>query len=311
MKFAYSFFVLCLLSMSVVAQKYDKPGNYGLQYKRLAADIQFNLPFIDKDAYVPSDSMLRPGALICNTGDTLVYKWTGEEFIEIGVPGWKLSGNDLNGTERLGSVNEADVTIMTNGNDVVTVNPDGEVGVGTPLPFGRMHIHSDNFSNTGYPSVFYTTMNSGGKYSAVGLTPGSRVLSIQNTHEPSIDDPNGGSIWMFSNSVQALVINQDQKVIVGSDGLQSDSDKFQVDGTAYVEGLTVNIASKGSGKVLQSDTNGHGTWSEVIAVMTAAQASAIVSPVQSRIVFVTTTNGTFTSVGWWGYNGTTWGKLNN
>ena len=46
-------------------------------------------------------------------------------------------------------------------------------------------------------------------------------------------------------------------------------------------------------------------------VMTSTQASAISSPAQGLMLFVTDTNGTFTSVGWWGYNGATWEKLNN
>jgi hypothetical protein len=46
-------------------------------------------------------------------------------------------------------------------------------------------------------------------------------------------------------------------------------------------------------------------------VMTSTQASAISSPAQGLMVFVTNTNGTFTSAGWWGYDGTSWDKLNN
>jgi hypothetical protein len=45
--------------------------------------------------------------------------------------------------------------------------------------------------------------------------------------------------------------------------------------------------------------------------MTAAQASAISSPAEGLLVYVTDTNGTFTSKGWWGFEGTTWAKLNN
>jgi hypothetical protein len=43
--------------------------------------------------------------------------------------------------------------------------------------------------------------------------------------------------------------------------------------------------------------------------MTATQASAIASPAQGLLLFVTDTNGTFTTVGWWGYNGTSWQSL--
>lgn len=46
-------------------------------------------------------------------------------------------------------------------------------------------------------------------------------------------------------------------------------------------------------------------------VMTATQGSAIASPATGLLIYVTDTNGTFTSTGWWGYNGATWEKLNN
>lgn len=46
-------------------------------------------------------------------------------------------------------------------------------------------------------------------------------------------------------------------------------------------------------------------------VMTATQASAISSPAEGLLVYVTDTNGTFASKGWWGYNGAAWEKLNN
>jgi len=37
--------------------------------------------------------------------------------------------------------------------------------------------------------------------------------------------------------------------------------------------------------------------------MTATQASAVSSPAEGLMIYVTSTNGTFTSVGWWGYGG--------
>lgn len=45
--------------------------------------------------------------------------------------------------------------------------------------------------------------------------------------------------------------------------------------------------------------------------MTATQASAISSPAEGLLVYVTDTNGTFTAKGWWGYDGAAWQKLNN
>lgn len=45
--------------------------------------------------------------------------------------------------------------------------------------------------------------------------------------------------------------------------------------------------------------------------MTATQASAIVSPAEGLLLYVTNTNGTFTTKGWWGYDGAAWKKLDN
>lgn len=44
--------------------------------------------------------------------------------------------------------------------------------------------------------------------------------------------------------------------------------------------------------------------------MTAAQAGAIASPAEGLLIYVTDTDGTFTSPGWWGYSNM-WEKLNN
>ena len=48
------------------------------------------------------------------------------------------------------------------------------------------------------------------------------------------------------------------------------------------------------------------TMGLAIPTMTSAQASAIATPKKSLMLYVTDTNGTFTSAGWWGYNGTVW-----
>lgn len=45
--------------------------------------------------------------------------------------------------------------------------------------------------------------------------------------------------------------------------------------------------------------------------MTATQASAISSPAEGLLVYVTNTDGTFTAKGWWGWDGAAWQKLNN
>jgi hypothetical protein len=45
--------------------------------------------------------------------------------------------------------------------------------------------------------------------------------------------------------------------------------------------------------------------------MTGAQAEAIATPAEGLMIYSNNGNGTtITSTGWWGYNGTTWVKLN-
>lgn len=43
---------------------------------------------------------------------------------------------------------------------------------------------------------------------------------------------------------------------------------------------------------------------------TATQMSALSSPKEGAVFYVTDTNGTFTAKGWWGYDGSAWQKLN-
>jgi hypothetical protein len=45
--------------------------------------------------------------------------------------------------------------------------------------------------------------------------------------------------------------------------------------------------------------------------LTGAEATTLeaASPAQGLLIFVTSTNGTFTAIGWWGYNGTIWVQL--
>lgn len=43
--------------------------------------------------------------------------------------------------------------------------------------------------------------------------------------------------------------------------------------------------------------------------MTANEASAIVSPEEGVLLYITDTNSTFTNKGWWGFDGTEWVQL--
>lgn len=66
--------------------------------------------------------------------------------------------------------------------------------------------------------------------------------------------------------------------------------------------LSVNGAPQASAAVTINST----TQGFLPPVMTAAQGSAIATPAQGLMIFVTTTNGTFATIGWYGFDGANW-----
>lgn len=86
--------------------------------------------------------------------------------------------------------------------------------------------------------------------------------------------------------------------------------------------LRVYQNSGGNGGLMMLGSNADANTSAVLEInsttagflpprMTGAQVLAISSPAQGLLVFATSTSGAITSVGWWGYNGSAWEKLNN
>ena len=75
---------------------------------------------------------------------------------------------------------------------------------------------------------------------------------------------------------------------------------------------TANILIGGSSDVSSAILNLESTTKGFLPPrMTGAQVLAIATPAQGLLVFATSTSGAITSVGWWGYNGSAWEKLNN
>lgn len=53
---------------------------------------------------------------------------------------WKLAGNALTGTEKLGSTNAFDVNFISNNLKRMTIKPDGRIGIGTTSPTAFLHV---------------------------------------------------------------------------------------------------------------------------------------------------------------------------
>src|SRR5215216_2481838 len=53
---------------------------------------------------------------------------------------WKLAGNSLTGTEKLGTKNGFSLSLITNNVTRMTLTPSGKVGIGTVTPDANLHI---------------------------------------------------------------------------------------------------------------------------------------------------------------------------
>ena len=160
---------------------------------------------------------------------------------------------------------------------------------------------------------FRSTYVLGSIFSTVASRP-EIVLGLKSATRSSISfgSDNAGSVaaQYRAESVTACIIERDLgKLLLSSNaGLAGGSASFTPTYQICVDGTNNNVA------IGKGNTAGDASAKlEVVSTsqgflpprMTATLASAIASPAQGLMLFVTTTNGTFTSIGWWGY-GTSW-----
>lgn len=170
--------------------------------------------------------------------------------------------------------------------------------------------------------IYYSTGKVG-----IGATPSSAAnLYVKGTGNGKIlmgqmSDFNGQSAISFGNLFTPGTINSSTYALSGdgSDtylGAQSSTGVL-----TFRTGPTTRMTMSTGGLSIGNSTTAPVASAALDVVsttkgflpprMTATQASAIASPSEGLMLYVTNTNGTFTSKGWWGYNGTTWEKLNN
>lgn len=94
-----------------------------------------------------------------------------------------------------------------------------------------------------------------------------------------------------------------------SDGFGVESPIYVSDSEVAIDSpMAVGTTSIGPSAQFQIDSTSKGF---LMPRMTANEAEAIASPAQGLLIFVTTTKDSFDAIGWWGYNGSSWEKLNN
>jgi hypothetical protein len=224
------------------------------------------------------------------------------------------------GTKRIGIAEWPSTSNIYTANGTLTGNRFLDLGTTNTLSFGKganTNFHLFNNGNVwlgnGTPSdggfrldVQGTTRLAGAVTTTAGLTAGTAGASQSHTFN------------IGSSSFQTLrVVNSASATILSVTGAGS-----IIMGNANTANVIISNRLNASGTAVVSDDASTSTSSAALEVtsttrgflpprMTATQASAIGSPAEGLLVYVTDTNGTFTSKGWWGFNGSIWEKLNN
>lgn len=201
-----------------------------------------------------------------------------------------------------------------------------------PIQLNSCIISYNSASGTGTPFVRYNS-----SYLALENNVGSERFFILSNHPTSVNmasttstnvvtfvKPNAtsnalvfGGLMMTAGPGFYLSELTSFNTILSSGGTLSFSGQVGVPGNfsvpitpSYIMSISGTHGNVGIGTTtpvasaildLTSTTKGL-----AIPTMTATQASAISTPKKSLMIYVTDTNGTFTSAGWWGYNGTIW-----
>lgn len=166
-------------------------------------------------------------------------------------------------------------------------------GTNTGFSFAPNSVHGINFQN---------------HFSG---TAGFGFSNYSSTRNAMLFGAQGYFASYFAQQASAVVLERDKDVFSISADSATGSTFFTPTKILSVRGKTTNVGigtqlpDASAILDLTSTTKGF-----LPPRMTSTQGSAL-TPIEGLLIYVTDTNGTFTSKGWWGYNGSAWEKLNN
>lgn len=142
-------------------------------------------------------------------------------------------------------------------------------------------------------------------------TAGFGFSNYSSTRNAMLFGAQGYFASYYAQQASAVVLERDKDVFSISADSATGSTFFTPTKILSVRGKTTNVGigtqlpDASAILDLTSTTKGF-----LPPRMTSTQGSAL-TPIEGLLIYVTDTNGTFTSKGWWGYNGSAWEKLNN
>jgi len=177
------------------------------------------------------------------------------------------------------------------------------------VSFGQVSVFNGSYTGTGAgvraasPTLtgtatastlsISTTISGAGTWTAGAINTASNVT---------------GNLGLFGGGVRAgnntnFYWNSGPKIL-------GNTNDVTIKNAAETAGANVSIGTSAAVKSAQLEVTST-TKGFLPPRMTATQGSAISSPAEGLLIYVTDTNGTFTAKGWWGYDGAAWQKLNN
>ena len=210
-------------------------------------------------------------------------------------------------------------------NNYAAIFENGNVGIGTASPGAKLDIRgSGDFQGlqVGNGTVGALFQVNGGKAGFVGFNGGAyNSLDIRSGIGTQLFLSTNGNVGIAdANPTQRLSLNgalcfsgvsapSDNVAIYAPESytlgfMTNNVERMRINGNGNV-GIGTTSPSASALLDLTSTTKGF-----LPPRMTATQASAVTSPAEGLILYVTDTNGTFATKGWYGFDGATWNKLN-
>jgi hypothetical protein len=200
-----------------------------------------------------------------------------------GGSGWGLSGNSgtVYGTNYIGTSDNVGIQFKTNATIRMFITASGIIGAGTSTSSTSYFYAEGN--STGNPATGYS-------FEGYGAYISRAIQKYAYVHS-------------YSGNTATFGCNSSGQLVIASGSPAGTTDVIIIN-NGYANGGDVGIG----GSPVTGAKLAVVSTSKVFlpTVMTAANASAISTIPRGGITYVTDTNGTFTSSGWWGYNGTVW-----